>query len=460
MVNLLLHLSNGCLLYFIARELLFLTGTNKDAASNNSRKFSDREILICYYLPLVFVLHPVAVYGTAYLVQRTILLATFFSLASLLCFASSLITNNWKSGILAAMLASAAILSKEHAVTLPFAIAVLTVATDVGRSRKSLTKSAVFILLCTPSIVLVTVASKFNIANAYEIHTAVFTPLSDDNSWLWLRSVLMECSLFFDYFRLWLAPDNSVLSIDIRKSFPLVWNEIGAITGGISFVLAALIGGSLILLSPGYRLEGFGVVYALILFSVELTTVRLQEPFVLYRSYLWAPGFLFFGAGLLRRVPKGFLVVTFLTTLPYLGYLSVDRLQSLVDSTAVWDDAAKKLASDGMPGAFRIYYNRGAQYMKGYNYDLAMADMQKCVILQPEFFGCHLGKALILERRHDYEAALSEVDIALELDKKNPAAWEQKGRLLDFLGIPGASDAYAEADRQGGSLASIFRKSR
>ena len=458
LVNLLIHLANGSLLFVIARQLFILTDTNKNVASNAHRKLHDREILVCHYVALAFVLHPVAVYGTAYLVQRTILFATFFSLLSLYCFAISLTTDNWRPRVLAALLASVAILSKEHAVTLPFAIAALTVTTNAGRSRTALIKTVIFILLCIPAMALVTFNARYYVANTYEIHVALFSPLTDESRWLWLRSALMECSLFFDYLRLWLAPDNSKMSVDIRPPFPLAWHEFGALAGGISFVSAVFIGFWLLLRSPGNRIAGFGLIYALILFSVELTTVRLQEPFVLYRSYLWAPGFLLCGAALLRNIQKGFIAAIFLTTLPYLAVLSVDRLESLKNNKAVWADAAEKLASDKRPGAFRIYYNRGVQYVKSRRYDLAMADMQRCESLQPDFFGCRLGKALIFEKRKEYRAALFETEAAIALDKRNPAAWEQKGRLLDSLGMPGSQDAYAEADRLGGSLGSLFRK--
>ncbi|EFK97765.1 hypothetical protein LDC_0180 [sediment metagenome] len=68
---------------------------------------------------LVFVMHPVAVYGAAYLIQRTILLATLFSLLSWLCVLRGLEERKPLWLWLSVLCYVDAVLSKEHAVMVP-----------------------------------------------------------------------------------------------------------------------------------------------------------------------------------------------------------------------------------------------------------------------------------------------------------------------------------------------------
>src|SRR6185295_8207349 len=67
----------------------------------------------------LFAVHPVAVYGAGYLVQRTIVVTTLFALLALIFFMRGLKTERLSDVVPAAVLYSLAILSKEHAILLP-----------------------------------------------------------------------------------------------------------------------------------------------------------------------------------------------------------------------------------------------------------------------------------------------------------------------------------------------------
>src|SRR5262249_40825850 len=71
----------------------------------------------------LFAVHPVAVYGAGYLVQRSILLATLFSVLSLLMFLRGLRSGRVSDALGAGLLYAVAVLSKEHAILLPAAAA-------------------------------------------------------------------------------------------------------------------------------------------------------------------------------------------------------------------------------------------------------------------------------------------------------------------------------------------------
>src|SRR5207253_2455295 len=73
LVSVLLHAGTGIALFAFLYRLF--RATLADAGSG----------LLAFFGALWFVLHPVSVYGVAYVIQRSIILATLFSLVSLSC---------------------------------------------------------------------------------------------------------------------------------------------------------------------------------------------------------------------------------------------------------------------------------------------------------------------------------------------------------------------------------------
>ncbi len=454
--NIALHCINSLLLFSILAKVAHPAHSLRDFADpSDGREISS--LLLPFSLASAFALHPVSVYGTAYLVQRTILFATLFSLLSMSSFLRHLSDNSLRSLLLSALFASAAIFSKEHAFTLPLAMVFLIPAASNMHISYALPKAALFVLLCSPAMLAAFLHSKGIVSATYEPHAELFDEPS--GTMLWLRSILTQCWLYFSYIRLWLVPDTALMSIDIRVALVDHWLSLRAIAGGV--LLAATTALSLFLVFRGgrYRLVGFGLIFTIVLFSIEFATIRTQEPFVLYRSYLWAPGLLISIFSLAIRIPGSIALAVIFCSVPLLTIQAQDRLASLATSRSVWQDAASKLESEMLPGAFRIYYNRGLSYLGSGEYEPALADMELCNMSNNRFPGCHIGKAVIYERMKAHDKALAETEAALLLAPRSAAAWEIKGRQLRTLGRQAeAHHAFSVADSLGGSLGSLLRK--
>src|SRR5689334_8250939 len=78
-----------------------------------------RDSLVALLAAAVFAVHPVAVYAAGYLVQRSIVLATLFSLLSLAVLVRGASSRRPVYAVAAGALYAAAILSKEHSLLLP-----------------------------------------------------------------------------------------------------------------------------------------------------------------------------------------------------------------------------------------------------------------------------------------------------------------------------------------------------
>ena len=83
-VNLLLHIANGIMLYFI-----LLRTINPIDRANRANSISQVNFRVPLYASLIFIAHPVQTQAVTYIVSRSSVLATFFYLLSLLLFISA-----------------------------------------------------------------------------------------------------------------------------------------------------------------------------------------------------------------------------------------------------------------------------------------------------------------------------------------------------------------------------------
>ena len=232
-------------------------------------------------------------------------------------------------------------------------------------------------------------------------------------------SILTQSWLFFKYLGLWLLPNPAWMSVDMREPFALSlwgWHTLGLIAFLGYFCTAVWL-----LLKQGSKgLLGFALLFPWILFLSELSTVRAQEPFVLYRSYLWMPG-LFVALPVVfgRLAPqRTFILLGAISVL--LIPLTLNRLHTFSSSLLLWDDAEKLLRNN--PDAYgveRIYTNRGNKLFQLRRYDEAIADFNKAIAAHPDelLYGSR-AKAYYFVGQ--YQKALADYDqaIALKPDSK------------------------------------------
>lgn len=102
-------------------------------------------------------------------------------------------------------------------------------------------------------------------------------------------SILNEAALFFAYGLLWLIPNVQWMSVDLRPAFPLGFGSWLHVLGAVGYV-ALFFASIWMVLRQRNALATVGLflLFPLLWFVTEFATVWVQDPFVLYRSYLWA----------------------------------------------------------------------------------------------------------------------------------------------------------------------------
>jgi hypothetical protein len=428
-------------------------------------------------LALLFAVHPVAVYGAGYLAQRTIVLATLFSLLSILWLLKALGPDSRRGSIvIAALFYWAAVFSKEHAITLaPAAVLALLVLTwrpaPAGRASDihavlaaPAGRLVAYLALCAPAAVLVFHARHAVVGTTYEPFVASTLaqlrdiPIMGLPQGAWLLSALVQSATFFEYVRAWLWPHPGLMSIDLRVDFVQWWSSGRLLLAAPLFGTVAV--GALVALrarSASWRVAALSVAMLVGLYVPEFLSVRFQEPFVLYRSYLWGPWILLVPAVFLLHLRvRTACVVVGLVAAGLLGG-ATNRLASMSSERAVWEDAAAKLPSTSVPGAARVYYNRGLSRARAQELDLAQTDFQRALEADPDDYHGHFGLGLLSARRGEHAAAIALLDRAQAIRPDHPAVKMERAAVLVKLGrVDEAADVYRQLAQQGDVIAKMF----
>ena len=370
LVNVGLHLATVAALYALVRDLLERTRFPEDFESQPHFGMS-RKAAVQVGVAL-FAVNPMAVYAVAYLVQRSIVMATLFSVLACWCFVRGLSGRGVAWYGLALLSYVAAVLSKEHAVM----VAAMAVPLYIHVRRPSW-KTVATIAGASTALIAVAAVVFFGIYG--ELIGKLFDQRSLDfaqqlerlspgiTQRMYPLSILNEAALFFAYGFLWFAPNVMWMSVDMRPAFPLSYLAFPQVLGIIGYVglwIAAL--WAVLRRRGALSLAGVALMFPLLLYATEFATVWVQDPFVLYRSYLWAVAVPVLVAIVLTGFqPKTIYVIGCAIGLVF-TVLAFERVQSLRDDHTAWGDAAEKIdlkAPASAVGRWRPFLNLGAYHL-------------------------------------------------------------------------------------------------
>lgn len=435
--NIALHLTTVAALYALFKALLAQVRFPHDFEEQQHFTAS-RDAALHLGLAL-FALNPVAVYAVAYLVQRSIVMATLFTVLACWTFVRGLQTGRaaWHVAALACYVF--AVLSKEHA----FLTVAMAVPLYIFVRRPGL-KAAMAIL--GVALLLLTIASVAVFHFFGHLVGQIFDEQSQGyakqlealrpgtTSQIYPLSILNEAALFFAYGFLWIVPYVGWMSIDLRPAFPLGFGSIWHLAGAFGYV--ALLACSIwaLLKRPGViGLVALCLLFPLVCYVTEFATVWLQDPFVLYRSYLWAvaiPGLV--AIALTGIKPRTIYVAGLLVGLVF-GALAFERVLSLQDVGTSWADAAEKVdrkAPANAVGRGRAFLNMGTAHADKGMFDQALQDFATANALGDLGGNALFNMGAVLSQQKKFTEALSAFDAAQSKGFKGQALHYQKAEAL------------------------------
>jgi Tfp pilus assembly protein PilF len=450
LVNIAIHLAVVAAMWAFYREILrALTPPEPDPGEE---RIPYHESPALGFAVGVFALNPVAVYGVAYLIQRSILLATLFTIAAFWLFARGLRTGQWWLHALAALCYAAAVLSKEHAVLAPLgALAIyFTVARTSGKRLAMVGGATVALMALMGALVWKRFDYIFGTpfdeySRAYLVQLAALSP--DAPRHAWGLSIINQCWLFFEYGARWMLPFADWMSISMRPPFPLTWTSLPQVLGVPAYLAAIVVGFRLVLRHRDWRaLLGLSILLPALLFATEFATVWVQDPFVLYRSYLWAVGI----PGLVFLVVHGTSPRALLAVGTIVGVLfswqAIERVLSLATPETAWTDAIAKLPKDPRAvGRWFPFLNRGGYYAEHDQYELAIRDFETSASLGDLGMGAfNAGSMLVATGKPQQSLPMFDAAEKQGYDLYNLPF--QRGLALSALGRPKeAHEQFAKA---------------
>ena len=447
--NVLMHAAASVALFALGARLLGALAPEVPATRRTVAAFAGAAL---------FAAHPVAVYAVAYLMQRSIVMATAFSLAALACFLEGLLRRRvaWHLAAVAAYFL--AVFSKEHSVMLP-AVALALAVLVRGPSWRLARELALPLGLMGVVAVGIVLLQRGLIGAAYEpLALAVIAQLAESrpsapasapagDGGLHAASIVNQGALFLRYVATWLVPWPGAMAVDVRTAFPASWLAWPQLAGFIAWLAWAVAGASLLLKGGRRGLAGFAMLAPWLLAFTEFVAVRIAEPFVLYRSYLWMSLAPLAAAALLAapavRRAAG---IAAALAIALCAALASERLSTFSSEVALWDDAVAKLGGDtGVPLADRPVRFRGiAQFRAGRDAE-ALADFERALAIAPREAENWLARGTLMMRSARSDAALADFDRALQLEPRLADALER--RCVVLMRLRRLDDALASCRR-------------
>ena len=438
--NLALHIANSFLLLLLLRQL-FASTISQETALTGDKSSPVTKILplswLAFFGALLFSLHPIAVYGVAYLVQRTTLMATLFSLLTwwLFCYGLQRQKQGWLLASVVTYLL--AVLSKEHAIMVPAVCAALALLFH-GKPDKQLFKALwlTFLLYVIVAIFILYQIKHANIlGQPYEPGgIALLVARGIDPTLAYPLSILTQSFLYFKYLWLWLVPSPTWMSVNMLENFSprlWVWPETVAL---IAFVAYPIITTRLLLQRGKTGLLGFALLSPWLLFATELSTIRIQEVFVLYRSYLWMPCLFAALPFVFQKIPAKYAAAILASVTLALIPATWNRLVVFSDPVLLWSDALRLAPANNAGGRGKMHLNRGIAYAEQKHFPEAIQDLSEAIRLIPRNPALYNNRAMAYRENRQFALALDDSNIAIRLNPNVPHSYLGRAKAHEELG--------------------------
>lgn len=465
--NLALHGIVVALLYFTTITFMAFAADNDTAKHSEAPADHRNPVRIGVAL---FALNPSAVYATAYLVQRSILLATFFTLLMVASFLYGLQTRSRAPIGFSFLFYGLAVLSKELAVMAVFMLPLLFIA--VRRPSAKRTGVAIGLTLGVAALIAGIFLQNYHLSLLVPYEPAAQTYLTrvglsgtENASVLFFLHLANQLNLFFVYGLLWAIPYPNWLAIDLQTVFPMVESVGFYVPLALAFV-SVLVFASISLFneSPKRRLLAVLILVPMILFQTEIWIIRIQEPFAIYRSYFWAiclPGLL--ALAFIHCTKRQLLVAAFAVSVLH-GGVAMNRARTFSSDLTIWSDAIEK--SNQNPflrgfGVWRHYINRGAAYLSRGDIRHALEDFHRADKLGALHGVGQYNIGVVLQTLGQHDKALEALSAAESRNNRDPLLKYRIGESLYALNRPAEALKYYQScaalatDYETGFLASI-----
>ena len=410
-VNILIHIINGCLVYFLARFTLRTPAL---------RIYREQAGAIACGAAILWLVHPLHTQSVAYIVQRMTSLTTLFYLLALVCYSDArLSTTTTRKHVLLALCAVSGLLAlgtKEIAATLPVFIFLYEwfffqeLKQDWLRRRLPALAG-----VCAAFGVIVLIFTGFE--NPVE---RILAPYAGSSLTAWhrvmtqFRVVVFYLSLLF-----WPAPSRLNLDHDIATSLAL----FDPATTLFSLLFLAGLFATAVLTARREPLASYAILWFLGNLVIESSVIRLELIFE-HRTYLPSvfPAMVLVSL-VFRFLKQKWAALALLAALAAGGaFWTWQRSLVWADEVALWRDCMEK-----SPLKPRPYNNLGSALSKIGRFEEAAPYLARAVELKPDYDDARYNLGYVLVRLGLVDAGIRELLEAIRLAPGNYMAHNNLG---------------------------------
>lgn len=476
MVNLLLHLGCGMLMYYLFAQLM-ATPAMMDEDKTGTVTGANNPGYLPLFAALLFVCHPIQTQAVTYIIQRFVPLATFFYLAALVLYIEFRRASTPMSRALMYLFSlTAAVLameSKEIAFTLPVIISLVEFMFLRGDFVSRLVKLVPFLLtMAIIPVKLMQLSSSVSPEKEDSASSAInLVNFGGISSWDYLMT---QFGVIATYIRLLFLPIGQNLDYDypLQQSFFKL-----DVLLPLALLLMIVVTGFYLLKRSGenrlYKIIAFGIFWFFITLSVESTIVPIADLIFEQRAYLPSVGFFISflaGVALIFKsltsnsiAPSKIAIFLLLLIAVSLSTATIARNMIWQDDVEFWNDVAKK-----SPNKARAYRWLGGTLMQRSKYFPDDKNMLEDIVLlkagsekqilaaitafkeairidtKNPFAHRQLAEALMLQK--NYDEALRSLAKATELQPSSPIPYAMRGELFESKkDVARARQEYLEA---------------
>ncbi|HJW29106.1 MAG TPA: tetratricopeptide repeat protein [Saprospiraceae bacterium] len=423
LVNLTIHLINAILVYWLS-FLIFSSPVLKGTFMPK-----DKTILALAVAGL-FVSHPLATQSVTYIVQRMTSMSAMFYLLSLILYLRSRLTHKGKriklrlfiGALISALLA---ILTKENAFTIPFAIILLEIFFLQTKQHPVSFKNG-WILPAGAGLVFLIILGFYKYSDVLTNPQFVDPDMGNADITA-VHYLLTQFSVILKYIQLLIVPVNQVFDYNYK----LVMSFLDPRAWASFLVLAGLIALAIFLFNK-HRIISFGIFWFFLTLAIESSIIPLQDLIFEHRTYL--PSFGFF----LLLV-----YIVYLLTWPNYKSIGIAIMAILIVVNSVlayrrnkvWQDEVT-LCTDSIqksPDKARPYNNRGDALVDQNKLEEAFSDFNKAIELHPKYSMAYYNRGNVFEKQKKYDQAIADYNAAIRYRPDFDKAFNNRGTVYKEL---------------------------
>ncbi|MBC2695979.1 MAG: hypothetical protein HF982_12045 [Desulfobacteraceae bacterium] len=295
LVNLLLHISNGIMLYFILFKTANFTSVKE--------KYGERAYRIALYASLIFIAHPVQTQAVTYIISRSSVLATTFYLLSLFLFIKAFETKIREQGaetlalFVGAFFASClGMATKQIVATLPLMLLIYDFYFISDGDWKILKGhcNVHLAMFCTIGIAIYLSASGLQKFVSFDYAKGVQMPFGE--SITSFQYFMTQLHVIPYYIKLLFIPVNLNLDYDWPITMHLNFTTV------LFFILLTAIAGFGLRAYRRAKLLSFAIIWFFVTISVTSSFIVIYDVIFEHRLYLPSIGFAIFAALLVSKI--------------------------------------------------------------------------------------------------------------------------------------------------------------